>query len=74
MANCPCSVLSSPLGIIEAVDGPIGYVRGLDPQHLDYADHAPHLGTMWAEVRTLLLRRLDHVTVDDLVKGHPTGA
>ena len=60
--------------IIEAVDGPIGYVRGLDPQHLDYADHAPHLGTMWAEVRALLLRRLDHVTVDDLVKGHPTGA
>ena len=60
--------------IIEAVDGPIGYVRGLDPRHLDYADHAPHLGTMWAEVRALLLQRLDHITVEDLVKGRPTGA
>lgn len=59
--------------IIEAVDGPIGYVRGLDPKFLDYADHAPHLGTMWADVGDLMRQHLDHVTLDDLVNGHADG-
>jgi Rrf2 family protein len=55
--------------IIEAVDGPIGYVRGLDPALLEYTDHAPHLSTMWTEMRMMLVERLRDVTLQDLIDG-----
>lgn len=55
---------------IRAIDGPLAEVRGLRPEDTFYEGAAEHLQDVWVAVRSSLRRVLDHVTLDDVLKGH----
>jgi Rrf2 family protein len=53
--------------VVVAVDGPFMLVRGLDPDVLDYADHAPGLRDAYLSVRSAMADQLSTITLTSLV-------
>lgn len=60
--------------VFRALDGPLAEVRGLRPEATRYEGSSEHLQTVWVAVRASLRQVLEHVTLDQIVKGDlPTG-
>jgi Rrf2 family protein len=55
--------------VIRAVEGPIANVRGLRPEHVEYAGTAAPLRDVWIAVRANLRAVLEVVTLADLAAG-----
>jgi Rrf2 family protein len=55
--------------VIRAIDGPLANVRGVRPQHVEYAGAARPLQSVWIAVRANLRAVLERVTIADLVNG-----
>ena len=49
--------------------GPLAQVKGLRPETLTYQGAAQHLQDAWIAVRASLRAVLEHITIDQLVKG-----
>ena len=54
---------------IRAIEGPLAGVRGDPPDQARYEGRAEPLTDVWIAVRVALRRVLEHVTVEDLVRG-----
>jgi Rrf2 family protein len=52
--------------VVEAIDGPIGTVRGEEPSNLHYPDSAANLQTVWIELAADIKGRLGSVSLADL--------
>jgi Rrf2 family protein len=57
--------------IVEAIDGPIGTVRGEAPELLLYPEAAQPLKRVWTALASDLRGRLSGVTLADLVQQPP---
>jgi Rrf2 family protein len=55
--------------VIRALEGPLAQVKGLRPETLTYQGAAQHLQDAWIAVRASLRAVLEHITIDQLVKG-----
>jgi Rrf2 family protein len=55
--------------VVRAVEGPIANVRGLGPEHVEYAGSSERLREVWIAVRANLRAVLEHVTVGDVARG-----
>ena len=55
--------------IVRAVEGPLASVRGISPDRLDYEGTAEPLRDVWVALRSAVRGVLEHVTLDDLVRG-----
>jgi len=55
--------------VMRALDGPLAEVRGLRPEDARYDGAAAHLQDVWVAVRASLRAVLEHVTLEDVVKG-----
>ena len=55
--------------IMRALDGPLADVRGLRPEATRYHGAAAHLRDVWVAVRASLRNVLEHVTLEDVVRG-----
>lgn len=55
--------------VIRAVDGPLGAVRGVPPEEVDYPEPAGHVRDLWVATRSALRDVLERVTLADLVAG-----
>lgn len=55
--------------IVRAVDGPLGEVRGLAPEDVDYPAPADHVRDVWVATRSALRSVLEHVTLADVAAG-----
>ena len=55
--------------IIRSLEGPLAEVRGLRPEAAEYGGAATHLQEVWVAVRASLRSVLEHVTLDQIVKG-----
>jgi Rrf2 family protein len=55
--------------VMRALDGPLAEVRGLRPEMASYQGPAAHLQDVWVAVRASLRQVLEHVTLDEIVRG-----
>ena len=55
--------------VIRGVEGPIANVRGVGPEHVEYAGSAERLRDVWIAVRANLRAVLERVTIADLASG-----
>jgi Rrf2 family protein len=55
--------------VFRALEGPLAAVRGVRPEHLNYAGAARPLADVWIAVRASLRQVLEHVTLADIVEG-----
>jgi Rrf2 family protein len=55
--------------VMRALDGPLADVRGLRPEDTHYHGAAVHLQDVWVAIRASLRDVLEHVTLDDVVRG-----
>ena len=55
--------------VIRALEGPLAQVRGLRPETATYEGAAEHLQEAWIAVRASLRVVLEHMTIEDIVKG-----
>jgi len=58
--------------VMRALDGPLFEVRGLRSEQTQYHGAAAHLQDVWVAVRAALRGVLEHVSLDDVVKGEFT--
>ncbi len=55
--------------VLRTVGGPLAGVRGMRPETLEYDGAAEHLRDVWVAVRAALREVLEHVTIDDVLRG-----
>lgn len=55
--------------VIRCLDGPLAEVRGFRPEATSYEGAATHLPQVWVAVRASLRAVLEHVSLEDVVKG-----
>lgn len=55
--------------VMRVLEGPLAEVRGLRPEQAHYEGAAAHLQDVWVAVRASLRGVLEHVTLDDVVRG-----
>ncbi len=55
--------------VFRALDGPLAEVRGFRPEAARYQGSAEHLQEVWVAVRASLRQVLEHVTLDQIVRG-----
>lgn len=55
--------------VFRALDGPLAEVRGVRPEATRYEGSAEHLKDVWVAVRASLRQVLEHVTLDQIVRG-----
>jgi Rrf2 family protein len=55
--------------VIRALEGPLAQVKGLRPEQATYQGAAEHLQEAWIAVRASLRAVLEHITIEDIVKG-----
>ncbi len=55
--------------VLRVLGGPMAGVRGMRPETLHYEGAASHLQDVWVAVRASLRQVLEHVTLEDVVKG-----
>lgn len=55
--------------IVRAIDGPLGEVRGLAPEDVDYPEPADHVRDLWVATRSALRSVLERVTLADVASG-----
>jgi Rrf2 family protein len=55
--------------VIRAIDGPLGEVRGLAPEDVEYPSPAEHVREVWVATRSALRAVLEHVTLADVASG-----
>lgn len=55
--------------VIRALEGPLAQVRGVAPEMATYQAAAEHLQYAWIAVRASLRAVLEHLTVEQLLKG-----
>ena len=55
--------------VIRALEGPLAQVKGLRPEQATYQGAAQHLQEAWIAVRASLRAVLEHITIEDIVKG-----
>lgn len=55
--------------VLRVLGGPLAAVRGLRAENLEYEGAAKNLRDVWIAVRGALRGVLEHVTLDDIVKG-----
>jgi Rrf2 family protein len=55
--------------VFRALDGPLAEVRGFRPEAARYEGSAEHLQEVWVAVRASLRQVLEHVTLDEIVRG-----
>ncbi|HTX62080.1 MAG TPA: Rrf2 family transcriptional regulator [Acidimicrobiales bacterium] len=55
--------------VFRALDGPLAEVRGFRPEAARYAGSSEHLQEVWVAVRASLRQVLEHVTLDEIVRG-----
>lgn len=54
--------------VIRAVEGPIASVRGVRPEHVEYAGAATALRDVWIELRASMRDVLEQTTLADIVE------
>lgn len=55
--------------VMRALDGPLAEVRGLRPEAAEYEGAAERLQDVWVAVRASLRNVLEHITLEDVVRG-----
>lgn len=55
--------------VFRALDGPLAEVRGVRPEAARYEGSAEHLQEVWVAVRASLRAVLEHVTLEQVVRG-----
>jgi Rrf2 family protein len=55
--------------VFRVLDGPLAEVRGLRPEATRYEGSAEHLQAVWVAVRASLRQVLEHLTLDQVVRG-----
>ena len=55
--------------VIRAIDGPLGEVRGIAPEHVEYPAPADHVRDVWVATRSALRSVLEAVTLADVAAG-----
>jgi Rrf2 family protein len=55
--------------VFRALDGPLAEVRGVRPEATRYEGSSEHLQAVWVAVRASLRQVLEHVTLDQIVRG-----
>jgi len=55
--------------VIRALEGPLAEVRGERPETAAYQGAAEHLKDVWIAVRASLRAVLEHVTIEDILRG-----
>ena len=55
--------------VMRALDGPLAEVRGLRPEAAQYEGAAERLQDVWVAVRASLRNVLEHITLEDVVRG-----
>ena len=55
--------------VIRAVEGPLANVRGLSPDHLEYAGSATKLRDVWVALRASVRNVLEQVSLADVARG-----
>jgi Rrf2 family protein len=55
--------------VIRAVDGPLAYVRGERPEHVEYAGAAQHLSGLWIALRASIRAVLETTTLAQVLEG-----
>ena len=55
--------------VARAVDGPLALIAQQRPESVTYVGPSAHLGELWVGLRAAIRSVLDHVTLDDLVRG-----
>lgn len=55
--------------VFRVLDGPLAEVRGLRPEATRYEGSAEHLQRVWVAVRASLREVLEHLTLDQIVRG-----
>ncbi len=55
--------------VMRALDGPLAEVRGLRPEATIYEGAAERLQDVWVAVRASLRNVLEHITLEDVVRG-----
>jgi Rrf2 family protein len=55
--------------VMRALDGPLAEVRGLRPEATLYEGAAERLQDVWVAVRASLRNVLEHITLEDVVRG-----
>lgn len=68
LAQPACDV--SVADVIRALEGPLAGVRGRPPEEAVYSGHAEHLREVWVATRAALRDVLEHVTLEDIERGH----
>lgn len=56
--------------VIRALEGPLAQVRGLRPETTHYDGSAEHLQEAWIAVRASLRSVLEHMTIEQILKGN----
>ena len=59
----------SAADVIRALEGPLAEVHGMRPETTTYPGPAEHLQDVWIALRASLRAVLEHVTIEDIVKG-----
>jgi Rrf2 family protein len=59
--------------VVQAIDGPLGTVRGEAPQQLSYPESAAPLQKLWIALADDIQSRLGAITLDELA-GHERGS
>jgi Rrf2 family protein len=54
--------------VIRAVEGPLGDVRGMPPERVDYGAGAEALKEVWLAARASLREVMEHVTIGDIAE------
>ncbi len=55
--------------VIRAVDGPLAYVRGERPEHVEYSGASEHLSGIWIALRASLRIVLEETSLADVLDG-----
>jgi Rrf2 family protein len=55
--------------VIRTLEGPLAEVHGLRPDQRSYDGAAEHLQDVWVALRAAMRSVLEHVTLDQIVKG-----
>ena len=55
--------------VVRAIDGPLGEVRGMAPEDVEYPAPADHVREVWVATRSALRSVLEHVTLADVAAG-----
>jgi Rrf2 family protein len=55
--------------VVRVVSGPMAGVRGMRPETLEYEGEAKHLRDVWIAVRGSLREVLEHVTLEQVLRG-----